>query len=218
MALLDDGMTVGADGATSGATGVSGTRAGGMRAVGATVTANAVATMGAVEDAGVALAVVVTGVCGATGDVSTGAGGAGTSTATAAMVTTADAGADLTTGTVNHEEKTNKTQATISLPSPTGNLAKELHKTPIDNQRLLSVQIHTFLLQESPDLTQINDAENSPVVGIINIPKSSTIWVLHSFGVSNNPIGVSSSVSGNILSISGDGSSSKPSQSIVLPR
>ena len=55
-------------------------------------------------------------------------------------------------------------------------------------------------------------------MGIINIPKSSTIRVLHSFGVGTNPIGGSSPISGKILSIVGDGFSANPPQAMVLPR
>ena len=93
-----------------------------------------------------------------------------------------------------------------------------LNKNPTHEQSRLSSQLHAFLPQDSPDLTQLNDAENKPVVGIINIPKSSTIRVLHSFGVGTNPIGGSSSIAGNILYLVGNGFSANPSQGIVLLR
>ena len=46
----------------------------------------------------------------------------------------------------------------------------KLDKTPTHEQ-FPAAQLHAFLLQDSPDLTQLNDAEKKPVVGIINIPK-----------------------------------------------
>ena len=55
-------------------------------------------------------------------------------------------------------------------------------------------------------------------MGIINIPKSSTIRVLHSFGVGTNPIGGSSPIAGKILSLLGDGCSVNPPQATVLQR
>ena len=91
------------------------------------------------------------------------------------MVSTTAAGVALTTGSASHEDKTNKTQATIILNLPTAKLDKELQTTPIKDQIRLVAQLHTFLLQDSTNLTQINGAENKPVMGIINIPKSSTI-------------------------------------------
>ena len=109
-----------------------------------------------------------------------------------AMVGTTTSRTARTTGTAIQEEDPDETQASISLPAPKANLAKDLNKTPLYEQRRLAAQLHAFLLQESPDLTQLNDAENKPVMGITNIPKSSTIRVLHSFGVGANPIGGSS--------------------------
>ena len=97
-------------------------------------------------------------------------------------------------------------------------MAKELDKTPTHDHFRIAAHLQAFLLHDSPDLTQINDAENKPVVGIINIPKSSTIQVLHSFGVGINPIGGSSPIAGKILSLVGDGSSANPPQAIVFPR
>ena len=104
------------------------------------------------------------------------------------MVGTTDSGTSRTTGTANQEEDPDETQAIIILTAPKENLAKELEKTPLYEQILLAAQIYALLLQESPDITHLNDAENKPSVGIINIPKSSTIRVLHSFGVGTNPI------------------------------
>ena len=77
---------------------------------------------------------------------------------------------------------------------------------------------HIFLLHESPNITHINDAENRPVVGIINIPKPSTIWVIHSFGVRTNPTGGYSPISGKIIYFTGHGSFANPTQAMVLPR
>ena len=133
------------------------------------------------------------------------------------MFGTTNTGTACTTG-IESQGDPDKTHAIISLPAPKANLAKEFKKTPTHKQRRLADHIHAFLLQDSPDQTQINDAENKAVVGIINIPKSSTIWVLHSFVVGTNPIGGSSPISGNILSLVGDVSSAKPPQDMVLPR
>ena len=55
-------------------------------------------------------------------------------------------------------------------------------------------------------------------MGIINIPKSSTIRVLHSFGVETNPIGGSSPINVNTFSLAGYDSYTNPPQSMVLPR
>ena len=93
-----------------------------------------------------------------------------------------------------------------------------LNKNPTHEQIRLSSQIHAFLPQDSPDLTQLNYAENKPVVGIINIPKSSTIRVLHSFRVWTNPVGRSSNISGKTLSLVAYGSSVNPIQAMVPPR
>ena len=114
--------------------------------------------------------------------MSTGTGSTGTARAigrpisTDTMVVTTTTGTVLTTGTVFQIDKTGETQSSISLPLPKANLAKEIHQTPIHNQSRLAAHLHDFLLQDSPDLTQINDAENKPVMGIINIPKLITIW------------------------------------------
>ena len=132
------------------------------------------------------------------------------------MVGTTNTRTALTLGTASQDNKTDETQESISLPAPNSNLAKELHNTPTHNQLRLASQIHAFLLQDSPDLTQLDDAENKPIVEIINIPKSSTIRVLHSFGVGTNPIGGSSPISGKIISLVVDGSYANPPQAMVL--
>ena len=231
MASLDDGTTTGADGPTgsAGAGGDTGPTSGATDVLdagagvsgGATATVNATDAMGATADGDTALTANADGT---TGVGNAGAGGAGidgatgTSTAPTAMVATTTAGTALTTGTTIHTDKTDRTQAAINLPLPTANLAKELDKTPIHEQRRLAAQLHAFLLQDSPDLTQLNDAENKPVEGIINIRKSSTIRVLHSFGVGTNPIGGSSTIAGKIISLAGDGSSANPPQAMVFPK
>ena len=230
------GATVGTGSASGVATGVAGTGAGCSGAgagctgaAGATATANAAAAMGATADAGAALLADSTGAAGAAGAdtsiviISTGAGSAGapgatsTSTEMAVMVGMANSGTARTMGTASQEDP-DETHASISLPTPKYNLAKDLDKTPNHEHRRLAVQLQAFLLQDSPDLTQLNDAENKPVVGIINIPKSSTIQVLHSFGVGINPIGGYSPIAVKILSLVGDGSSANPPQAMVLPR
>ena len=220
MDSIDGGMPVGA-------AGVSGDGVDGIGASSTTSTVNSAAAMWASADAGISLTSVPSGAAdagGATGAVSAGAGGAGgagdtyISTSTSSMVSTTDAGTSLTRWTSIHEHKTNGTQATIILTSPMSNLAKELHKTIIDEQCRLASQLHTFLLRDSPDLTQLNDAENKPVAEITTIPKSSTIWVLHSFGVGTNPIGRSYPITGKTLSLSGYGLSANPYQAMVLPK
>ena len=141
MALLDDRTTAGAAGAsdaTSDATVVLGNRAGGTGAAGAVDSANAAAAMGSAADAGVALK------SGAGGVANTGAGRTGV--------------VALTTVKVSYKDKTNETQANIILPSPTANLAKELHKNPIEKQSRLVAHIHTFVLQYSPNITHLNDS------------------------------------------------------------
>ena len=55
-------------------------------------------------------------------------------------------------------------------------------------------------------------------MGVINIPKTSTIRVLHYFGVGTNPIGGSSPITKKILSLVGNVSSDNPHQAMVLPR
>ena len=237
MELLDDGQTVGAScatsatgatGTTGSATGVVGAVAGSTGIVGATARANSAATMGSVAnaDAGAALPADAAGAVGtgtATVVVSTRSGSTGAtratgrSTATSAMVVTTISGTSLTTGTKIQADKTDGTQVSISLPLPKANLAKYIHKTPTYDQRSLGAQLHTFLLQDSPDLTQSNNDENKPVMGIINIPKSSTIRVLHSFGFGTNLIKGSSTISGNIY-FTGDGLFDKPPHAMVLPR
>ena len=106
----------------------------------------------------------------------------------------------------------------ISLPAPKANLTKELDKTPIYEQSCLVAQLHAFLLQDSPDITQLNFSKIKAVLRIINIPKSSMIRVLHFFGVGTNPIGGSSPIAGKILSLVDDGSSANPPQAMVIPR
>ena len=217
MALLDNRMTAGASGATSGATCVLGPGVGSTGAA-SRATANVAAAMGSAADTSVT---ITSDAAGATGVTNTRAGAAGdtcTSITTVAMVSTIASGATLTTGTSSHEDKTNKTQATIRLPSPKANPNKDLHKTPINNQRRLMAHFHIFLLHDSPNITHINDAENRPVVGIINIPKSSTIWVLRSFGVRTNLTGGYSPTYGKIIYFTGHGSSTNPTQAMVLPR
>ena len=227
MAPLNYGPTAGTSGTagatgntTSVTTGIVGAGAGSTGAAGATAIENDA------TDDGAALPAYTTGTSG-TGTAifvaSTGAGSAGapgstgTSTATAVMVGTTKAGTARTTG-IAIQEDIDKTQVRISLPAPKANLAKELYNTPTHKQRCLPAQIHAFLLQESPNLTQLNDDEKQPVMGIINIPKSSTIRVLHSFGVRTNPIVGSPPIAGKILSLVGDVSSSNPPQSMLLPR
>ena len=220
MASLDDGLTAGttdaagaaiaagtADnaGATGSTTGVAGAGAGRKAAAGAGATAN--------DGADTATVVASTG-SGSSGDP----GATETSTSMAAIVRTTNTGTACTTGTASQEEDTDETQASISLHAPKANLAKEINKTPLYKKCRLAAQLHTFLLQDSPNLTQINDAENKPAVGIINIPISSTIRVLHSFVVGTNPIGGSYPISGNILSLVGNGSYDSPPQAMVLPR
>ena len=188
MASLDDRLTAAADGTTGSATGVAA----------ATATENSAATMGTAADAITTLpedsfSATRTGT--STVSASTGAGikgasrSTGRSKAMAAMAVTTNVGTALTTGTARQADKTDNTQASIILPSPKANIDKDIHKTPTNGQRRLSTQIHTLLLQDSPDITHINDSENKPVAGIINIPKSITIRALHSFGVGTNPIG-----------------------------
>ena len=235
MASLNDGLTadtasatgaVGGAGTTDSATGVMGAGTGSTGAAGATSTANAAATMGATADSGTNLPANATGTAGAGTDtvvVRTGAGSSGapgntvTSTAMAAIFWTTNAVTARTTGTASQEDL-DETQASISLYAPKANLAKELYNTPTQEHLLLAAQIHSLLLQDSPDRTQLNGAENKPVVGIINIPKSSMIRVLHSFGVGTKPIGVSYPIYGKILSLVGNLLSTNPPQAMLLPR
>ena len=221
MVLINDRPTAGTSGVTGSATGVAGTGAGSTGATGATATGNDVA------DSGAALLADTTGtantgtstVVASTSAGRTGAAGAtGRSTATSDMVITTVNGIALATGTAIQADKIDETQERISLPPTKANLAKELHNNQTNEHHLLTAQIHTFLLQESPNLTQLNDAENNPVVGTLNIPKSIMIRVLHYFGAGTNPIGVSSLISVKILSLVGNGSSTKPTQSMVFPR
>ena len=163
--------------------------------------------------AGTATIVAITGVCSSGTPRST-----DTSTATAAMVGTTNTGNARTTGTASQEEDPNKTQASIRLPVPKANMSKEIRNNLLYDQRRLAAHIHAFLLQDSPDITQINDAEHNPVVGIINIPKSSMIRFLHSFGVGSKPIWGYPPIAGKIQSLVGDGSSDNPPQAMVLPR
>ena len=171
------GGTMGsATGVTTGVTGEGADRTG---AAGATFTANGAADMVAVADTGAALPDDVAGAAGAgtaTVVMSTGAGRAGepratgTSEATDAMVGTTNSGTTCTTGT-SIQEDPDETQASIGLPEPKANLKKDLYKTPTHEQCRLAAHIHASLLQGSLALTQINDGENKPVAGIINIPK-----------------------------------------------
>ena len=228
MASLNDGPASGTAGATGRATGVAGSGSGCTGAASAKAAANAAAAMGATADSGAALPADATGSAGAAGTgtytvfTSTGAGSKGApratykSTSTAAMVRTTNTGTARTTGTAS-QENPDKIQASISLPSPKANLAKDINKTPTHDQFCLVAQLCAFLIHDSPDLTQLNDAEKNPVVGIINIPKSSTIRVLHSFGVGTNPIGGYSPIAGKILSLLVDDSSANPPQDMVPP-
>ena len=197
MASLNDGPATGTVRATGSATGVAGARAGSTGAVGATATANAAAAMGATSDAGTALSAdAASAACTGTATVfasngacSVGALGATcTLTSTAAMFGMSNAVTACVPGTES-QEYPDKTQASTSLPAPKANLTKDLYKTPTHEQCQLTAQIHAFLFHDPPDLTHLNDSENKPDVGIINTPKSSTIQVLHSFGVGTNPIG-----------------------------
>ena len=89
------------------------------------------------------------------------------------------------------------THATFYNSASFGRDSGKLDKT-LTHEQFLTAQLHAFLHQDSPNPTQINDAKNKPVVEIINIPKSSTIRVLHSFVVGTNRIGGSSLIAGNI--------------------
>ena len=199
MALLNDGLTAGTAGATGAAnatraTGSSTSVATGVMGAGAGSTG----ASGATANTGPALPEDATGATGAPGSgtttvvASTGEGiedapgATGTSTATVAMVGTTTAGTARTTGK-SRQEYPDETQEIISLPALKANLYKELYKTPTYEQRRLAAQSHALLLQDSPVIIQLNDAENNLFVGIINIPKSSTIRVLHSFEVRTNP-------------------------------
>ena len=133
------------------------------------------------------------------------------------MIGTTNDGTARTTSTASQEEPY-ETQARISLSAPKANLDKDLYRTPTHYQSNLLAQLHAFLLQDSPNLTQLNDAENKPVVRIINYPKSSTIRVLHSFGIGTNPIGGSYPISGKIISLVGDVSPANDPQDMVFPR
>ena len=96
-----------AAGAKSNATNVSGAGVGDTGAAGNKSSANPVAAMGVASS----------------GEGGSGiAGTTGTSTATATMVATTAAGATLTICTASHKYKTDETQETIILPSPTANL------------------------------------------------------------------------------------------------
>ena len=199
-----------------------------MGATGATATANAV-VMGTTANVRAALPVDATDAAVADGTgtstvvVSNGAGSVGepratgTSTSTAAIVGTTNSGTACTTGKAS-QEYPEENQASISLTTPKANLAKDIDKNPTQNQRRILAHLHIFLLQDSTDLTQLNDAKNMPFTGIINIPKSSTIRVVHSFGVETNPIGGSFPIAGKILSLVVDGSSYNPPHSMVFPR
>ena len=148
-------------------------------AAGAIGTSNSATAMGAAAVAGVDLTTSDTGTT-------------STTNTTDAMVDAVTANSTCAANTndagVKEKEKNQETQANIILISPTTTLANELHKTLFDKKIHLTAQLHTFLLREPPDLNQLNDPENKPVVGTINTPKSSTIRVLHFFGVGTNPI------------------------------
>ena len=207
-------------------TNVVGAGSGSTGAIGTTATANAAAAMGATVDAGAALPEDATGPTGTgtstviarNGVVSAGSPRVTeTSKSTAAMVEKTNVITDLNTGITSQANKKDKTQATISLPEPKASLAKELYKTPTHQQRCLAAQLQKLLLQDSPDLTKLNGAGKKPVVGIINIPKSSTTRVLQSFVIGTNPIVGSYPITSKILSIAGYGSYANPTQAKVIP-
>ena len=192
---------------TSGAAGdtsvvVSG--AGDTGATGATGTANATTPIGSAAVTGAALTTGTTYDTSTTGD--TGAA--------------ADAVTAYTTGAVGakDKDKNQETKANIVLPPPTSTLAKEIPKNPLEEKCGIADHIHTLFLQYSQYLTQLDDTYNKPVVGIINMPKSSTIRFLHSFGSGKNPIGGSSPIAGKILSLVSNSYSKNPPQDMVLLR
>ena len=146
MASLDDGPTTGTTGAADAAD---------ATCMGATVDVGADLPADTAGAAGPGTATVIA----STGAGSAGASGAtGTSTATAAMVETTNAGTNHTTGTAS-QECPDKTQASISLPSPKDNPAKEIYKTPTHEHIRLAAQLCAFLIQDSLDLIQFNDYE-----------------------------------------------------------
>ena len=181
MVSIDDGTTSGAAGVTGNATGVAGAGAGRTGAASAAATSNTAAVMGATANVGAALPEYATGAaCAASAGTATvvastrsGRTGnprsTGTSTDMAAMFRMTNSGTARTTGTASQEDL-DKTRLSISLPARKANLAKCLEKTPTYNQCRLAAQIHAFLLQDSLNLTRLNDAGNKPVMGIINIP------------------------------------------------
>ena len=202
------------------AAGAASTGAGGTGTAGATDTANSAASMVSAATTGAAAAAGATLATGAASATAT-PGVTGATSTTCAIVVVANTVTPNAPGTVNTNAVSaadQETQSNIILSSPTSTLDKDFHKTLLNEQLRLEAQLHTFLLQDSPDLEKLNDTDNNPVLGIINIPKSSTIRVIRFFGVVTNPIGVSSPISGKILSIASDGSSKNLPHIMVLQR
>ena len=182
-------------------------------ATSATGTENYAAVIGT----GAALTTVATGATATPSATGTTRKTGATGTTAIKVTTNAKGGANTNSTNAEYKDKNQETQANIVLPSPMANLSKELQKTLLGNQQRLSAQINAFLPQDSSDITQLNDADNKPVVGIIKTPKSSTIKLLHYFGVGTNPIGGSYPITGKILPLAGNGSSENPPYAMVLP-
>ena len=134
---------------------------------GATSRANEGVPMGATADVNAAITENYDREAGAnraTGVASSGAVGAGIigatskSTTTNAVVSMNAVCTTLSTGTAIHADKTDETQIVISLPSTMANLSKKLYNNSIHKQCHILAHIHIFLLQDSPNITQLNDA------------------------------------------------------------
>ena len=153
MDMINDGKAAGAAGA-SGAAGVASSGAGDAGTARTTDTVKYASAMSAAAATGAALTTGTTSTPGATG-----ATGKKCDTSSVANSVTAN-----TTGVSNtnaagakDKDKNQETQANIILPYPTATLAKELYMTFLENQSRLAYHICKFSLQDSPDLTQLND-------------------------------------------------------------
>ena len=90
------------------------------------------------------------------------------------------------------------------LPAATGNLAKEVNKIPIKDQKELTTSVQTFLLDPESNLTQLN-SENRPYTALINVPHSNIIRVIYGLGYGASGIGETSPIDNKILAMSGEG-------------
>lgn len=93
---------------------------------------------------------------------------------------------------------------TQTPPAPLGDIAKEMHNIPLNQQRLQAETLFTILTAQTPNLADLNITPSLASI-IVAVPETCSVKVLYGLAFGSSPAGSSSPLDGKILSLTGEG-------------